>query len=54
MSFVLAVDKRGGVRKDLDQIIVVELVYLLVVSEGAVENIHHYAGVVHHAQGIYG
>lgn len=53
MCFVLAVDQRGRMWKDLDQIVIVQLVYLLVVCKGAVQNIHNNASVVHHTESIY-
>jgi len=52
MSLILAVDEVGGMRYDLCDVLIVEAVDLLILSEGIIEHVHDDAGVVHHAEGV--
>ena len=52
MSFILTINQRGCVWHNLLDIFVVQHVYLLIFSEGVVEDVHDHRCIIHHIESI--
>jgi hypothetical protein len=54
MSLIFAIDQWDSMRQNLSYVLIVQYIYFLILGKSVVENVHYYASVIHHVQGIDG